>query len=258
MKRLFMKKMLLALVICCFLSTIIIQAAESGPVVNVQIKNTSSNKKIQLIPEQTTKKFLGKKVNILGKSYKRNDYKINGSSASDDDDDEKNYKLNIVGKKALTASWQYYEFSFTTDKSGYLMIELSGIAEDNKKYSKIDEATNIVAYDYFKVTGAYLYNTNFEFIDKKTLRGWFNNGLLLKNSDEAINGNYFVATIGRHSLHRSFKVKKDKKVTIAFFAKNYDVNSDDIIRKATNNNQPKKSKKTKKKVVKIGVVNKNH
>lgn len=212
-----MKKILLLLVICCFINMIIARASENGPIVNVQIKNISSNGKINLTPELVTKKFLNKKVNVLGKSYKRNDYGINGSKSNDND--EKSYVLNIVGKKSLTSNWQYYEFSFKTDKSGYLIIELSGIAEDNEKKTKIADAKNIAAYDYFKVTGAYLYNTNFEFIDKNSLRGWFNNGLLLKNSKEAINGSCFVAAIGTHSLHRNFKVKKNNKVTIAFLPK---------------------------------------
>ena len=245
MKRLFTTIKLAMCLFCCVQLRSAVFASNSELFVKVQIKNTRIKKKIGLSVEAPTKKLFKKKFNILGRNYKISEYKI---KSYDFEDEDEVYDLSIIGKKALDKNWQYYQFSFTPNKSGYLVIKLSGITGNNSYETSLSAMDYLVAYDYFKVKGAYLYNTNFEFIDKNALRGWYNGGLLLKNSNKARNGNYFVAALGNFLLFRNFKVNEDKKVTIGFFARNYEVDEDDVVVKKQLKNNKKVSKKKKKKV----------
>ncbi|UDQ97020.1 hypothetical protein AAEX28_08190 [Lentisphaerota bacterium WC36G] len=227
MKRLLTGK-LTKILLCTFLASgVMALHADDDYFVKVQIRNVKSKDAIKVVPTEVADDFFDKSVSILGKNYKRNEYEV--ATANTTDDEKKNNELTITGKGALGEKWSYYEFSFTPDKSGYLTIKLSGTNSSNSYQDKAEDEKFLIAFDYFKVTGAYLYNTNFEFIDNNALRGWYNSGLLLKNKKQALNGSYFVGAANKFLLYRNFKVNEDKKVTIGFFAKKYEVNSDDIV-----------------------------
>ncbi|MHB9138822.1 MAG: hypothetical protein ACYC4Q_05410 [Victivallaceae bacterium] len=128
--------------------------------------------------------------------------------------------LTVTGAK-LDSTWKDFEFSFTPDKDGKVLLELKGPwykAKDAKEISQI-----WVAYDNLAVTGATFINPDFETVNEKGLfDGW--NGSpanMVVGSGDAKTGANYLKVWHNQSATQAIMVTKDQTVTVKFSAKEF-------------------------------------
>jgi hypothetical protein len=133
---------------------------------------------------------------------------------------EQDYCLVVTSGK-IDNTWKDFEFSFTPDKDGKVLLVLRGPwfkAKDAKEISQI-----WIAYDNLAVTGADFINPDFETVNEQgVFDGW--NGSpanMVKGYGDAKTGANYLKVWHNQSATQAIMVTKDQPVTVKFSAKEF-------------------------------------
>ena len=134
--------------------------------------------------------------------------------------EDKDYCLVVTGGK-LDSNWIDFEFSFTPEKDGKVLLVLRGPwykAQDAKELSKI-----WIAYDNLTVTGATLINPDFETVNEQGLfDGWEGSPAnMVKGQGDAKSGQNYIKVWHNQSSTQTITVTKGQTVTIKITAKEF-------------------------------------
>lgn len=140
----------------------------------------------------------------------------NGASLAEDKDN----CLVVTGGK-LDGNWTEFEFSFTPEKDGNVLLVLRGPwykADGAKELSKI-----WIAYDNLTVAGATVINPDFETVNEQGLfDGWEGSPAnMVKGQGDAKSGQNYIKVWHNQSSTQTITVTKGQTVTVKFSAKEF-------------------------------------